>query len=421
MAHLLIIENWVEGTGRIFPTAINRLGHEYTFVTRNKSHYTGGKAEVNHPVLAYAKHVLRYETNNISDLIVFLKNQHRILNFDGVLTICDYYIDTVAQVAQALELPQAFSANVVNERRKHQVRAALDKARIPNPLYAVTFNWEDTKIAASKIGYPLILKPSDLASSAYVTLVNNEQELSKAFQALKSFTHNFREQAREPVWMLEEYMQGDEVSVEAVTFQGETTVIGITDKSVTGFPCFVEDGHMFPAHLAPELSQEINEYVVKVLRAIGHDHGISHTEIKITPDGPRVVEINPRPGGNYIAELVQHVTGIDLLEIHINLALNRKPNLDGLQARQGSAAIKFLVPPKAGVVEALEGIETLNDNPNIARWTMPAISNKEVFSPVDNACYLGHVVAIDKNGRAARAIAENALAKLSLIYASTAI
>lgn len=416
MAHLLMLESWIGGTGRLFPPAITRLGHRYTFVTRNRAHYLGAAGAPIHPVLEHADHVLTFETNDVPALIEFLRAQHAVLKFDGVVTVCDYYVGTVAEVAQALGLPQAFSANVVMERRKDLVRDALGAAGLPNPRYAVTEDWEATREAAAGIGYPLVAKPTDLASSAFVRLVHDESELQQAWAALQAFPRNFREQQRVPLLLLEEYMSGEEVSVEACSYAGETTILGITDKSITGHPYFVEDGHMFPARLDEAAVSSVQELVRGALTAVGHDHGISHTEVKLTPDGPRIVEINPRPGGNYIAELVQRVTGVDLLLAQIDLALGRRPDLTPQATGVASAAIRFVVPPRAGRLQALHGAERLDSDPNLARWSLNPVADTEVSAPVDNACYLGHVVAFDTVGRHAREHAERAVAQLSFAY-----
>jgi len=412
MAHLLLIESWVEGTGRLFPKAIRDLGHTYTFVTRNPDHYLDPKSEKTHPILSFAGNVLTAETNDTEGLIEFLRVQHRTLMFDGVSSICDYYVETVSEVANALNLPHPFSSRISSVRRKHKVRSALSQAGLPNPRFSVCADWPSTLEAAREIGFPLVIKPADLASSAYVRLVEDESSLLAAVEQLRKFTLNFRNQPREPIWLLEEYMTGEEVSVEAVSYKGKTTVIGITDKSLTGFPHFIEDGHMFPADLAPALAADIAEFVCRVLEAVGHDHGISHTEVKLTRDGPRLVEINPRPGGNYIVELIQRVTGIDLINTHIELSLNRDPDLSGIDHARGSAAVKFLVPEKEGILMAIKGKEHLESNTNIHRWDLKAALGQKIYPPIDNACYLGFVIAHDNIGHGARRIAEKAISEL---------
>ncbi|WEF33706.1 ATP-grasp domain-containing protein [Pseudoduganella chitinolytica] len=420
MAHLLMIESWVGGTGRIFPQTIAGAGHQYTFVTRNRAHYSDGPDAPAHPVLAHAANVLVTETNDVAALTAFLRAQHRLLRFDGVVTICDYYIDTVAQVARALELPQAYPDNVAAVRRKHLVRAALERAGLPNPAYRVVDSWPAAREAATQIGYPLVLKPSDLASSAFVRLVHDEAGLHAAFAALEAFPVNFREQAREPMWLLEEYMTGEEISVEACTHGGVTTIVGITDKSVTGQPYFIEDGHMFPARLDEDVAAAARALVTAALQAVGFDHGISHTEVKLTPRGPRIVEINPRPGGNYIAELIERVTGIGFLAAQVDLALGRRPDLTPRDTGVRSAAIRFLVPPRAGRLQAMTGQEQAAAAPHVVRASFGAWDGRELPAPVDNACYLGHVIAVDPLGLDARAHADAALAQVRLRYAEQA-
>lgn len=419
MAHLLMLESWVGGTGRMLPPRVQQLGHRFTFVTRNRQHYLDAASREIHPVLEYADNVLTTETNDVPALIAYLRQQHAILGFDGVFTICDYYIDTVAQVAQALDLPPAFSSNVALERQKHYVRAALQQAGLPNPAFRITESWTETRAAAVEIGYPLVLKPTDLASSAFVSLVTDEADLHHAFAAIEAFPRNFREQPRAQRYLLEAYMTGPEVSVESCTFQGDTTIIGITDKSVTGSPFFIEDGHMFPADLDPALAEATCDFVRQALHAVGHDHGLCHTEVKLTPDGPRLVEINPRPGGNYIVELVRRVTGIDLLAAQIDLALGRRPQLTPTDTGVASAAVAFIVPPRGGTVAAVHGADTLDTDPNIVRWSLNPVAGSTVSAPIDNACYLGHVVAIDPAGLTARARAEQAVARIELVYDET--
>jgi argininosuccinate lyase len=416
VAHLLVIESWVGGTGRILPPAIGRLGHRYTFVTRNRAHYLDGQDGAIHPVIEHADNVLTAETNDTQALSGFLRAQHELLRFDGVLTVCDYYVDTVAAVAQSLGLPQSFPAQVARIRRKHLVREALQQAGLPNPRFAVTRSWDEAREAAGRIGYPLVLKPSDLASSAFVRRVGDEAQLRDAFDALRAFPMNFRAQPREPLWLLEAYMSGEEVSVEACTFRGETTLIGITDKSLAGDPFFIEDGHMFPAPLPPATAAAVQDLVRGALEAVGFDHGISHTEVKLTAQGPRIVEINPRPGGNYIAELVQRVTGIDLLAAQIDLSLGRRPELRPQETGVASAAVKFLVPPHGGRLLAMRGREAVQDAPHVARCSLEDATGRLIAAPVDNACYLGHVVAVDPHGTAARRHAEQAMDRVVLTF-----
>lgn len=409
----MMIESWVGGTARLLPSAIKKLGHEYTFVTRNPGHY-GSAGGSDHPVVAGAKKTLVTETNDIESLCNVLEEAHQHNAFDAALTICDYYIETVTQAATRLQVSHPFPKNPEIARRKDQVRKALERHGIANPVYRIVYSGKAAILAGSDIGYPLVVKPTDLASSAFVRMVHNEEELKEACKAIMEFETNFRGQKRNTACLIEEYMNGEEISVEAITINGNTTIIGITDKSITGAPFFIEDGHMFPAQLAEKVESEALQLVAEALEAIGFDNGISHTEVKLTEYGPRIVEINPRPAGNYISELIEHVTGNGLVDAFVRLAVGEKPSISLGQEGSGSAAIKFLIPHHGGVVKSISGIKTLENNANVTRWKLDTEVGEKVSDPIDNACYIGHLVAVDPNGSAARAIAENAVESLKI-------
>jgi argininosuccinate lyase len=407
-----MIESWVGGTAQLLPEAILGAGHRYTFVTRRPEHYgTDGE----HPVLKYAGRVLQLETNDLPTLIAHLQQAHSEDPFDGALTICDYYLDTVVCVAEALGIAHPFPCEVGAARRKNLVRRALDEAGLPNVRHALATDLSEARSAVARFGYPVVLKPTDLASSAFVRLVRSDTDLVDAFAQLSAVTRNFRDQPREAACLIEEYVSGPELSIETCTVDGVTTVLGVTDKSVTGTPYFIEDGHMFPAAISSELARQLEGWATEVLAAVRHDRGIAHIELKQTTDGPRLIEINPRLPGNYIVELIRHVTGIDLLRATIDLALGRKPLL---LRRPGprSAAVMFLVPPHAGKLRGIDGVNELAKQPGVLRWTIPNVSGSSIGTPIDNACYLGHVLAVDPDGLDARVRAEQALRSLKVIY-----
>lgn len=360
---------------------LRELGHSYTFVTRKASHYQNPMSSEKHAVFRYADDVVETETNDLQQLIESVRH----VRFDGVITVCDYYIETVCEVAKAYNVPCPFSANVKTARQKHLMRQAVDRAGLSNPKYMLAYNWEEVEKAAQEIGYPLVLKPVDLASSAFVKLIQTSNDLQQAYRDLENFPLNFRDQERERAFLIEEYICGEEVSVETVSNNGEITVVGITDKSVTGSPYFIENGHMFPAKLDEDVKEEIGDYVRNVLLATGYDHGIAHTEIKLTKDGPKVVEINPRTAGNYIVELIEYVTGVNMLKAFVSLALGQQPSVTVSDTNVSSAAIMFIVPDCGGKIRQIKGADTLREDSNIIRYRIEDCVGKSIEKPIDNA------------------------------------
>ncbi|SHF06312.1 ATP-grasp domain-containing protein [Streptoalloteichus hindustanus] len=416
MGHLLLIESWVGAMSTLLPRAIGEAGHRFTFLTRDLHHYLratppGGP----HPLLS-AENVLTAETNDLAELLPRVARLHEVFGFDGVLSSCDYYLGTVARVAEHLRLPGASPGAVERAYRKDLAREAMRAAGLPGPAFAVTEGWAATAGAAAELGYPLVLKPVDLCAGMYVRKVSDEAELREAFLALEGFPVNARQQPRSPAVLLEEVLVGEEVSVETVTYRGETHVIGVTDKSVVGDPWFVENGHMFPANLDADLRRATEETAVAALRAVGLDHGVAHTELKLTPDGPRIVEINPRPAGNRITELVRRVTGVDLPMAFAELALGNRPALAQVDTGARSAAVSFLLPPRAGLVDRVHGTEALAADPDVVEWQVK--DGVQAGAATSNNNYLGHVMVVDRHGAGARTHAERLVGGLRVEYAT---
>ncbi|MFH9864200.1 ATP-grasp domain-containing protein [Streptomyces sp. NPDC017202] len=411
MAHLLMVESWVGSMSRLLPRAIGEGGHTFTFLTRDLHHYLRSAPEgAAHPLLG-ARNVITADTNDVEALLPEAERLHTALRFDGVLTSCDYYLPAVARIADRLGLPGPGPEAVGNACRKDATRRVLAEAAVPGPRFALHEEWDDLARSAREIGYPLVVKPVDLCAGMYVRRVDDECELADAVRALAGFPVNARGQRRSSAVLLEELLDGPEVSVETVSHAGAVQVVGVTDKSVGGAPAFIETGHMFPADLPPADTEAAEQTALGALKALGLTDGVvAHTEIKLTPDGPRVVEVNPRPAGNRITELVRHVTGVDLAAAFVDVALGRAPDLRPADTGVRSAAIGFLVPDRAGTLEALDGTG-VRDADGVLEVEL-AEPGRAVRAAGSNNEYLGHVMAADTRGPGARARVEDLLTGL---------
>ncbi|MEV6976361.1 ATP-grasp domain-containing protein [Kitasatospora sp. NPDC093806] len=419
MAHLLVIESWVGSMSRLLPRALGEGGHRFTFLTRDLHHYLrAAPADGPHPLLA-AENILTVDTNDPAALLPYAERLHGLLGFDGVLSSCDYYLPRVAEVAHRLGLPGPRPEAVAAACRKDLTRRALAEAGVPGPAYALCADREQACAAAKAIGYPLVVKPVDLCAGMFVREVVDETELLVAMRALEAFPVNARGQRREPAVLLEELLTGPEVSVETVTADGVAHVVGITDKSIGGAPAFVETGHMFPAALEPAEAAAAADTAVAALAALGLEQVVAHTEIKLTPAGPRVIEVNPRPAGNRITELVRRVTGVDLAAAAVDVALGRRPDLAVHPTGVASAAIAFLVPGggQAGLLHGFDGEEDVRRDPAVVELAL-AGPGREVRPATSNNEYLGHVMTADTGGAGARRAAERLLAGITPRYAA---
>ncbi|MFC7343651.1 ATP-grasp domain-containing protein [Saccharopolyspora griseoalba] len=412
------MESWVGAMSTLLPRGIREGGHRFSFVTRDLQHYLrSAPVPGPHPLLG-ADNVLTAETNDPDELLPHLERLHRVLDFDGVATSCDYYLATAARLAERLGLPgpppEAVEAACAKDRTRH----ALREAGVPGPAFALAETQRGLEEGAAALGYPLVVKPVDLCAGMFVRRVADVDELREAHAELRGFPVNARGQQRSPVVLLEELLTGAEVSVETVTFGGRTAVVGVTDKSVAGAPRFVETGHMFPAALDVGTERAVTDTAVAAVEALGLDDTVCHTEIKLTEDGPKLVEVNPRPAGNQITELIRRVTGIDLAAAHAQVALGEKPELDPVDTGAASAAISFLLPARPGRISEIRGTGALQDPAVVDHRLKPA--GHQAGAATSNNNYLGHVMVTSDRPGAARARAESLIAELDVRYAEDA-
>lgn len=238
---------------------------------------------------------------------------------DGICTVAsDVAAPTVAYVANQMGLPGNDYAAAVRANNKYLMRQAFASASVPCPQFrCVTDTSAETlEQLRSSLELPLIVKPSDRSGSLGVTKVELWEDLAPAIEAAIGFS--FHKEA-----MVEEFIEGREISVEFISYAGKHYPLQITDKVTTEAPHFVELEHHQPSSLSPEMFAEIYSITDRALTALGLTDGASHAEYKITPSGRiAVMEIGGRMGGDFIgSDLVRLSTGYDFLRGVVEVAM----------------------------------------------------------------------------------------------------
>lgn len=272
---------------------------------------------------------------------------------DGVITLAsDMPMRTVAAIGEKLGLRTIDSQTAIRATDKGIMRRALEEHGVPIPEYHTVNCESDFLCVAQKFidrDTRFICKPTDNAASRGVVLCDKTTNLENAYKYCK-------DSSRKGTIIVEEYMEGYEVSVETIAEDGIVHVIAITDKLTSGAPNFVELGHSQPSMLSKEIQETIVDIAVKANKAIGIENGPSHTEIIVTKQGPKIVELGARLGGDNInTHLVPLSTGVSIVECVIRCALGEPINY--LPKYSKGAAIRFF-EGKPGVVKSIRGIDT---------------------------------------------------------------
>ena len=332
--------------------------------------------------------------------------RHRI---DGIMTLAsDMPMQTVATVSRELGLTGISEDTALKATNKAFMRDALKDAGVPVPLYFRVRGEQAFSEAVQKIrdaGYRCIVKPADNSGSRGVDLLNEDTDLHQAYEYAIAYS-------RGGELVVEEYMEGSEVSVETLATDGVIHIIQITDKLKTGAPFFVEMGHSQPCRLDETVRKKLGEVAAAANRAIGIQNGPSHTEIKVTADGPKIVELGARLGGDCITtHLVPLSTGVDMVECSIRIALGEIPDLQ--PKLQKGSAIRYL-KTEHGVIRAIRGTEEAEKIPGMVQVSIVhGIGDRagEIKSSVDR---VGFVIAQGEDAEDAVRIAEAGIKKIEV-------
>jgi biotin carboxylase len=195
----------------------------------------------------------------------------------------------------------------------------------------------ESKLDDLQMDMPLIVKPTDRSGSRGICKISSMSELKAAIAG--ACKQSFEKKA-----LIEEYIEGQEYSVECISWNGEHNFLATTKKFTTGAPNFIETAHMEPADLSESEIEKIKKIVFRALDALEIKYGASHSEIKINSGGEiKVIEIGGRMGGDCIgSDLVFLSTGIDFVKAVIQISLGKKPKLDRGACPQ-CAAVRYVL------------------------------------------------------------------------------
>jgi biotin carboxylase len=274
----------------------------------------------------------------------------------GVICYHEPAIEVAAHTAQDLGLPSLPAQAARRCRDKHSARRAFADHGVPSAKSVLVHSAAEAACAAAGIGYPVIVKPRGMAASFGVSKATDEAQVRTAFTVADRQVLNEPWRDKPPGVLIEEYLDGPEISVDSFTVAGRVTPM-VFAKKLLGFPPYCEElGHIVgaPREVCDGRVAEVTDVVRQAHAAIGVQFGVTHTELKLTARGVRVVELNGRPGGDCIAYLGYLAAGINLPLVAAAAARGEEPRAARPETSHvGAAGIRFCYPDQAGVITAL--------------------------------------------------------------------
>ena len=324
---------------------------------------------------------------------------------DGITTVAtDMPMKSVAYTCEKLGLTGISQETAFKATDKARMMEAFEEEGVPHPWYFIALNGDFSSLE-SRLTFPCICKPTDNSASRGVVLINSKEELIKGVKYSS-------ENGRSGDVIIEELMLGDEISVEAFAVKGVIHILQITDKLTTGSPHFVEMGHYEPSKHTGKVREKIIDVTIRAMKAIGIDNGPAHVEMMVTEQGPKLIELGARLGGDFITtDLVPLSTGIDMLGATIQLACGETVSL--IPTKNSASAIRYMHSAHGRIKEII-GLEEANSTRNIVRVSM--LKNigdiaPEITNSIDR---IGYAIAVSEHVSEAEKVCEEAIEKIKI-------
>lgn len=330
---------------------------------------------------------------------------------DFVITsTSDAPVRVAALVSERLGLPTGISSvDALCATQKDAMRTRLAEHRVPMPEFEICSTVDEFCGALERFGYDCIAKPADSAASRGVRLITLDDRFTPADELFEFF----RRFSRKGTVMVEQRVTGNEVSVEGMTVDGKTTILTITDKLTTEPPFFVELGHSEPSRLPVGAQEAICEVAKRTVEAIGIVTGPSHTEIMLTDDGPKVIEMAARLGGDFItSRLVPLSAGVDFVEGTVASALGL--SYDFTPKKLGGSAIRFITADRAGAITSVDVPDEVRDSEGVEEIELYLGPGDSVETPHSSNDRIGHVICSGISAEQAVERAEWALSRITV-------
>jgi len=292
------------------------------------------------------------ESLDREDLLAEVRRINDVEPLDGIMCWQETHMPQVAYVADVLGLPGAGLDAARRCRDKRLTREALSMSGVPQPRWARVGSVEEALEWADRIGYPVVVKPSDLAASFGVVRVDGPDEMRAHYAATSSIPAPSMPGYRVTV-LVEEYADGEEISVDSAVHAGTVHPLCLAHKT-TGFdPYFIETGHLVDGGDPLRDDPALRTLLQQAHDAIDFGFGVTHTEIRLTADGPRIIEINGRMGGDMIPYVGLRATGVDVGVNAARVACGLEPEF--APARRLAAAVRlFNATEHNGLIASIE-------------------------------------------------------------------
>lgn len=325
---------------------------------------------------------------------------------NGVITIAsEVTIPIVARICDALKLPGLSREVAAKCHDKELMRKAFYAHGVPSPKSLAAYSASELAAVAKGFRFPVVIKPSDSAGSRGVRMIQEPGNLESAYNLAVGYSSDRKV-------LIEEFMEGVEVSVEAFVVRGKVHIIVLSDKIRSDPPVLTDTEITFPSAYDAKTQKKIIAVAKRAIEAVGVQDAPIHLELMMTKDGPVPVELAARgPGFKLFTDIIPTITGIDVVRAAIELALGKKPALK--RTKRKASVIRFL-DTHDGIVESIRGLDEARRVPDIYEVELYVKHGDKTHRLTSGAERIGHIISIANTRKRALQAVDEAQHALSI-------
>ncbi len=382
----------------------------------------------------FEKHFI-YDLRKTKESLEYMKNQNE--KFDAVtIKTSEWLTPLVALLAKQYGCIGNEPIVAFNCRSKYHMRQCLERGGVPIPKFKLCKNYEELINGIREIKTPCVAKPVGGNASYGTFMIRDEKDIESLKENYENSIKFLKEKAidsdvfafdKEEMdligvdghvdmitdYLVEEFMDGHEISVDALVQNGEVNIIGTEDQVRMEPPYFVQLAARLPYVCSANEQAQISDLIKLTIKAMNIKNSATHTEIMFTSQGPKIVEIGCRIGGDNLHDDILNLTGYNLMFESIMIALGEKRHYE--VKNKGHKVLKYILPEKKGRIKKIHIPDEIKYDSNNFNIEILSSVDDFVALPPEKFDYIGYISGRGETAEEAEKNTNEALKKIEII------
>jgi biotin carboxylase len=279
------------------------------------------------------------------------------------------------------------------------MREIWSENNLSSPKHIVFKKGDEINDLVGEIGFPCVLKPTDSGGSGRgISIIKSPKDINEAYDFAYSYARNGR-------FIIEEYIEGIEFTIETFTINCKTYFLTMSDKVKPNLKTRVATSLNYPANIKKEVKIKVENLVSAALQKLEIKNGIAHTEIIIDKNNtPYLIETGARGGGGHIFHtIIEEVTGINAPVLQAKWLTNQPLSISKIKNR--GCCYRFFNPQR-GILKSVDNIKEAKSIKGVLDLCIVKKIGDEVGNLQNSLHRAGYVVTNGANREKAIGVAD---------------